>query len=814
MKATSSPKKIDTNSYNASSEDFIPVACHYDQHTLLTKNGELIQTFQINGINSEKISKTLFNLRKVVRQALKENIKDTNYAIWIHTIRRKANLDDPSPYHSFFSANIHEIWAKKNYWHDKYVNRLYISVVHSAPSMQIKDFNSLVNSLSSDVIANFEENFHAASVKALTSVVDSMLDSLSEFGARKLGIKIDGNLCYSEPMFLYRSIIQLDEEPCLTPVTDIATALSSHQYAVGNDMMEVIDHHNKKFAAMMSLKDYQDVSSEALDKFLQIPVEMIATEVFYFVDQEEITKHFEHQKHILTVSKNEELLQLKGLDKIFSNVNSSLFCQQQISFMIIGDNIQELNAKIKQASERLAKIGIVHVREDINLEKVFWGQLPGNFSFLTRMIPTLLDNTAAMASLHNFPTGNQYNYWGKAITLLRTEKGTPYFMNFHDNTGDGFAAIFGGRKSGCTTMMNFFLSEADKLKPTIVHFVEDLASGIYAKAKDAIWRQRVREIVNPFFVEDTLENRETILEFFRIIANHYFDPLSDEQLIIIKSLVDYSFILQQQDRLLSRIINNIDFEQPGAQELWTRLSPYVEGGMFYQVFEKTEPLDLKPGDYFCFNLLAFSDEEFTQQNYPKEKRLIHEFEYKLNSLRSVKAGLIYAITREMKNLGDDHFRILAIDDLAKILHLKHYHSLIQTLHQEISVNKGVFFATFKLEDINNLYLEGVDIAWIKKIGTKFIIPPEIRMQEIEHILGLNKAEVAKLFDLTPSVKSFLISQDGKTIASELSIGGFTGLTRILSCTSYERETYYEVIREHGEDVENWLPILYDKFNSL
>jgi type IV secretion system protein VirB4 len=50
-------KKPDKDLYNASSEDFIPVACHYDYNSLLTKNGELLQTFQINGINSEKISK-------------------------------------------------------------------------------------------------------------------------------------------------------------------------------------------------------------------------------------------------------------------------------------------------------------------------------------------------------------------------------------------------------------------------------------------------------------------------------------------------------------------------------------------------------------------------------------------------------------------------------------------------------------------------------------------------------------------------------------------------------------------------------------
>ena len=73
-----SVKKIDSGMYNASSEDFIPASCHYDPHTLLTKNGELLQTFQINGVNSEMISKSLFNLRKMVREAVKSNIESRN----------------------------------------------------------------------------------------------------------------------------------------------------------------------------------------------------------------------------------------------------------------------------------------------------------------------------------------------------------------------------------------------------------------------------------------------------------------------------------------------------------------------------------------------------------------------------------------------------------------------------------------------------------------------------------------------------------------------------------------------------------------
>ena len=85
-------RKADKDLYNNSAEDFIPIACHYDSNTLLTKNGELLQIIQINGINSERITSELFNLREIVKGAIKKHVKDDKLAFWLHTIRRKTNF--------------------------------------------------------------------------------------------------------------------------------------------------------------------------------------------------------------------------------------------------------------------------------------------------------------------------------------------------------------------------------------------------------------------------------------------------------------------------------------------------------------------------------------------------------------------------------------------------------------------------------------------------------------------------------------------------------------------------------------------------
>ena len=65
----------------------------------------------------------------MVRGAIKDNIEDKDFAFWIHTVRRKNNLDDMKPYKKLLPANIHDLWQRKNYWDDKF-NTLNITIIH------------------------------------------------------------------------------------------------------------------------------------------------------------------------------------------------------------------------------------------------------------------------------------------------------------------------------------------------------------------------------------------------------------------------------------------------------------------------------------------------------------------------------------------------------------------------------------------------------------------------------------------------------------------------------------------------------------
>ena len=83
------------------------------------------------------------------------------------------------------------------------------------------------------------------------------------------------------------------------------------------------------------------------------------------------------------------------------------------------------------------------------------------------------------------------------------------------------------------------------------------------------------------------------------------------------------------------------------------------------------------------------------------------------------------------------------------------------------------------------------------------------------MLKLNPSEVRKLDILTINSRMFLIKQDDKVIAAELSIGGFQGLIRFLSSGKSEMKEYTKVIERYSsEKPEDWIAPLYDELENI
>jgi type IV secretion system protein VirB4 len=807
-------RKADNNLFKSASAEYIPIACHYDESTLLTKNGELIQTIVINGLNSERISENLINLRDMVRQAISNNVKSDKFAFWIHTVRKKTNLDDNTPYSQFFSRNLHDIWRQKNYWHDKFVNNLYITLVYSNADLNVTGLKSFLSSLTFSLTKKFHEEYLEQAHSILSNTFDKIINSLKEFGAKKLSISFEKDGCYSELLLLYGRIVHLYENKIHMPCRDLSEALATHKYAIGGNKLEVIDAESKKFATVLSLKEYQEVSTEELDLFLQLPIEMIASEVFYFIPKSEALKEKKYHDYILQVSQDEELRNWKGLRVAMEASEVNSFCNQQISIAIIGNDVNQLEQDTFKASKVLSQLGIMHVREDIGLEQAFWVQLPGNFQFLKRLSPALTSKVASFASLHNSPTGVAESKWGKFVTLLRTEKGTPYFMNFHTGKeSSGHTGIFGVGDSGRTVLMNFLLSEATKFNPAILYLATDNTPEIFIKALEGTWiDMKLGDVLlNPFICETNKADQRYLAHIIKLLfdknnSNHELDEAFVDSII--------NFILSQniENRNIHYLVENFDFLALNAEAHKDYLMRILKEGNILNTFNTTQDIDLELNNVIALNLKEFTEKDFESKNYPSDPKLRVAYLDKLEALNKVRFISLLTLIHKFTNIKSTTPKIIAIDNIFKLLDYGDK-KLINELLDAIHAANGMLLTTVNIEDHDRLLNLPVWKDFYQKLATRIILASEVVLDDLDKLLELSHLELKKLKSLKPLRRLFMIKQLGNTIVAELSLGGIPGVLKLLSAKNEYINIANSLISQKGSKAEDWLEEVYETFNK-
>ena len=287
-------------------EDFIPYAIHYDKKTILTKNGELMQIIRVSGFSNTSVYAELIPLREAVRDAIRDNIKQTNFALWFNTIRRKKNISPDGEFGDYFSHKINQTWEEINNLQHDYVNELYITVIIEGLDTSITNFNSLLGSFSKIRTRKLHENFLEKSLKSLTNVTSGILTAISDYGAKMLEVKEWEGALYSEQMRFLGKICNLREKNYPLSAIDISSELTTNKIAFGNNEIQVVSEGDKHFSAILSLKEYLEISIELLDKILQLPFEFVISQSFDFSYSEADLEGAKYQDRMLRISNDKD----------------------------------------------------------------------------------------------------------------------------------------------------------------------------------------------------------------------------------------------------------------------------------------------------------------------------------------------------------------------------------------------------------------------------------------------------------------------------------------------------------------------------
>lgn len=759
----------------------IPYACHYDHKSLLTKDGELMQVIKIEGYSKEMMgSDDQLDLRAIIRQAIMDNVKDRKVAIWFHTIRRKRNLDSINYFSSVFAKDTHDAWAKKNYWRDKFVNELYITILYEG---EVCNHQSL--SLVPKLLKKFHLDKLAANSQKLDDIVIKMMEVLKVYGGKRLEVVHDSSGAHSEILEFLTKIICLHTRRVAIPIKSIDNIFADSKIAFGGNALEVFDGDKKHFAAIFSIKEYHEFAAKSLDKFMGISSEYIISQTLNFVDSKEAKKVFSYFDYILGVSKDKDLRDDSGLTGTMKGDNGKQtdYGTQQMNLMIIGDSLEELDGAVSSAVKELDNLGIVIVREDLNIELCFWSQLPGNFKFFRRSSYINTGRSASFASLNNNPSGNMSNIWGPALTLFRRADGGPHFFNFHfDNVGH--TTIVGPVESSKKILLNFLLSESSKYKPDILYIDQLPTSRVLVKALEgrheiiSLEKEKPSFSFNPFQMPDTPENNQFLKDWilFLIFPEGIYEE-SQKQLIF-DSLDKFFAQSPAGSRQISMLAESLE-DETLMKNLLLWCKPNKLGILFDNSMDEFDN---------GIKIIGLNIGELVDSNVVASEAVVMYCLYK------------YSI---INNTLPQSPTIIAIDDANLLLQGEYFTDMLPKWLDNLTINNAM--AVFMCDIGNEISPNIINID--NKISTHLFLP-SINYTPYREPFNLTKEEVRSFKKMKIIHRNFVIKQKSEKVMVELNLDGLDYTIATLSGGKSAVEAMDKAISENGDNPNVWIMPFY------
>jgi type IV secretion system protein VirB4 len=536
---------------------------------------------------------------------------------------------------------------------------------------------------------------------------------------------------------------------------------------------------------MLSIKEYPAETRPGLiDNVLRLPCELVLTETFAPADRqiarERIDLALRRQKASEEDSSTERREMLAARDAL--GAGQAGFGDHHFSVMVRGSDLAELDAAMATASAAIADIGAIAVREDVNLEPLFWGQFPGNEAYIVRRALISTANAAGFISLHGFPVGKPAgNHWGDAISVLETTSATPYFFNFHE--GDlGHFSIIGPSGSGKTVVLNFLTAQAQKFGPRTIFFDKDRGAEIFLRAAGghySVLRPGEPTGFNPLRLPNNANNKAFLRDWLGVLLN----AEGPEELATIASAVDACFDHDPAFRRLRHFQELLGGRRrPEAGDLASRLEPWVNNGEHAWLFDNDEDqLDLT-SRIVGFDMTALLDSP--RLRTPAMMYLFHRIDERLDG--SPTAVLI-----------DEGWK--ALDDPVFAARIRDW---LKTLRKR---NAIVGFATQSARDALD---SRISAALVEQTATMIFMPnPKAKAEDYCSGFGLSEHELELIRSLPAHSRCFLIRHANHSVVVRLDLSGMPELLMILSGREATVRRLDAIRSSVGDDPAHWYQLL-------
>lgn len=773
-----------------SASEFIPYLHHYDDETIVTKKGELIQIIKVDGFSFETADDEDVDMKKMVRNSLFKSMADGTFAMWTHIIRRRKSVYPGGTFTSSFSRVVNEKWRLKHHTKESYVNELYITIVRKADTEGAAKIAHIIQKMSESTSEHSKTEGMRDAHKELVEVAYRVLASLRDYGARVLTVNETEVGLFSEPLeFLAKLVNCGQSQPMQVTPDDISHNLLSQRLYFGKRAIEMRGLTRTRYAAIVSVKEYAAATAAGvMDAFLQLPMEFIISQSFVFTNRQTSIGKMQLRQRRMMNSQDAAISQVAEISDALDMAQSghAAFGQHHLTVMCLENSLPALEEVVSQALAELVNIGINPVREKLILEQCFWAQLPANFGFIGRKAEISTMNLAGFTSLHNYPVGNMTgNHWGDAVTVFDTSSGTPYFFNFHLRDV-GHTTIIGPTGSGKTVLMNFLCAQSQKFNCRLFFFDKDRGAEIFIRALDGAYNiiePGERCNFNPLQLPNTMENRNFLAEWLKSMVTVNDEPFTAEDMARVTEAVEGNYKLAKKDRILRNVAAFFGMEGPGT--LAGRIRMWHSNGQYAGLFDNVEDtVDFAESSVFGFEMGEVLSNKATLA--PVLLYLFHKVNMSLDGTPTI------IVLDEAWALIDNKIFATKIKDWLKTLR---------------KLNAMVVFATQSVEDATN---SAISDTLIQQTATQIFLPNQKATDVYRKAFMLSEREFNLLKTTDPGSRFFLVKQGKDVVVARIDLSGMEEIIAVLSGRAETVSILDEVIAEHGEDSEVWLPIFQER----
>lgn len=782
---------------------FIPYKAHWNKDTIITKDNALLQVIKVGGFSFETADDEDLDIRKDMINSMLKNMSSGNVVLYFHTIRHKHTLlgsqhaystDPTANRNEGFLADLENKWRKKHANHDSYFNELYVSILYEPDKEGAAFIEFLYKKLQQKSSKQVWEKDIREMHESMSEMTTRLLTTLRDYDARLLGIKKtkDGIFCEISE-FLATLVNCGDASPMMVPRTSLDQYLPTNRLIFGSKAIESRGARGNKFAGIVSVREYgPNTSAGMLDGFLQMPFEFIITQSFSFSNRTVAINKMQLQQNRMIQAEDKAVSQIAEISQALDMATSGDigFGEHHISILCIDKDLKALENSLSMAAVELSNSGMQPVRERVNMEPSYWGQLPGNISYIVRKSTINTLNISGLASMHNYPPGKKYgNHWGEAVTVLDTTSGTPFYFNFHVRDV-GHTLIIGPTGAGKTVLMNFLCAKAQKFQPRTFFFDKDRGAEIFIRAMDGTYTTidpAANCGFNPLQLDDTSENRSFLLEWLGALVTIHGETLTAEDIKVLAEAINGNFRLDRRDRRLDNIVPFLGME--GVGSLASRISMWHGKGSHARIFDNDEDqIDLDHARVFGFEMAELLKDPLSLS--PVLLYIFHRINISLDGSRTM------IVLDEAWALIDNPVFAPKIKDWLKVLR---------------KLNTFVIFATQSVEDASK---SRISDTLIQQTATQIFLPNLKATDVYRSAFMLSQREYSLIKTTDPGSRYFLIKQGVSAVIAKINLGGMEDIISVLSGRADTVVLLDKIIAEYGNDPKKWLPIFYEEVRML